>query len=85
MLHHHGEVLNIPFDSGPTVNLQSLHRGLSSIYWTCVNELLVEILQALLRQGLQEDGTLWLSELTYKGSPRKRGILNGRERKTVAT
>jgi hypothetical protein len=85
MLHHHGEVSNILFDSGPTVNLKPLHHGLSSIYRTCDNDLLVKILQVMLMPRLREDGTLWLSELEHKGSPRERGILSGRGRKTVAT
>jgi hypothetical protein len=56
---------------------------------------LVEILQVLLMQGHREDGTLstivqvlrkvWGFELNQKGLPRKRGIQNGRQRKTVAT
>ena len=54
MLHHHGEVSNILFDSGPTVNLQSLHRGLSSIYRTSAYDLLIKILQVLLIQGLEK-------------------------------
>ena len=54
MLHQHGEVSNILFDSGPTVNLQSLHRSLCSTYRTCACDLLVEILQVLLMQGLNK-------------------------------
>jgi hypothetical protein len=54
MLRHHDEVSRIFLDFGLKVNLHSEHHGLSSIYLTSANDLLVKILQVLLMQEFEK-------------------------------
>lgn len=63
MLHRHGEVSNILFDSGPTGNLQSLQRGLYSIYLTSASDLFGKDIASAADAKTREDGVLWLPEL----------------------